>query len=215
MSKTGPRKTVRVVKERDFEPQHLLIHIARCALEDAEKKVPGWGNQQFIAIAFSALAIEAMANSFGQRLITRWVDFESSSPIAKLRIICAELKIQPDWAREPWGTVLWLVKFRNKIAHAQPESVVYDKEFPIEECSKTFHDSPPSKLEAQATLANARRAVKNTNEIHRIFLSKLKPGQHPSLFSDGFSARTANNLTRARSPRRVAPLPSAVGAESL
>ena len=65
MNKTSPHKMIRVIKKRDFEPQYLLIHITQCALEDAEKKVPGWVNQQFIAITFSALAIEAMANSFG------------------------------------------------------------------------------------------------------------------------------------------------------
>jgi len=142
MSKTNPDKMIRVIKERDFQPQHLLIRIAECALDDAEKKIPGWVNQQFIAITFSALAIEAMTNSFGKKLIPRWNDFGTSSPIAKLRIICAELKIEPDWAREPWETILWLVKFRNKIAHAQPESVVFDKEFPIDQYPKTFYDIP-------------------------------------------------------------------------
>jgi len=96
MNKQKTSKRVRVQKKRDFEPQHLLVQVAEVALEDAQKKIPGWKNQELVAITFSALALEALANSFGNKLVSRWNDFESSSPIAKLRIICSELGISPD-----------------------------------------------------------------------------------------------------------------------
>ena len=46
MNASKASKRVRVQKKRDFEPQHLLLHIAEIALEDAQKKVPGWKNQE-------------------------------------------------------------------------------------------------------------------------------------------------------------------------
>ena len=194
MNKPKASRKIRVQKTRDFEPQHLLMHIAATALEDAQKKIPGWKNQELVAITFSALALEALANSFGSKLVSRWNDFESSSPIAKLRIICGELGISPDWSKGHWGTALWLVSFRNKIAHARPQPVTYDKIISEEKFNRTFHDMPSSDLENQVNLGNARQAVKAIIEIKWSFLSKikqLKPGKHSSLYSDGFSGNTA------------------------
>ena len=33
---------IRVQKQRDFQPQHLLMRVAENALEDAEKNIDGW-----------------------------------------------------------------------------------------------------------------------------------------------------------------------------
>ena len=190
MDKPKESKRVHVRKKRDFEPQHLLMHIAEIALEDAQKEVPGWKNQELVAITFSALALEALANSFGSKLISRWDDFESSSPIAKLRIICRELGISPDWSKGHWGTALWLINFRNKIAHARPQSVRYDKNMSAGKFKRTFHETPPSDLEQKVNLGHARQAVNAVVEIKWSFLSKLKqlkPGEHSSLYADDFS----------------------------
>ena len=194
MPKPRASRGVRVQKKRVFEPQHLLMRVAENALEDAERKIPGWKNQEIIAVTFSALALEALANSFGCKLISRWDDFESSSPIAKLRIICAELGISADWSTGHWGTALWLVSFRNKIAHARPQPITYDEIVSDEKFRRTFHDEPPSNLENQVNLGNAKRAVRAVDEIKWTFLSKLKalkPGEYSSLYSDGFSGNTA------------------------
>ena len=194
MTKPRASKGIRVQKKRDFEPQHLLMHIAEIALEDAQKKIPGWKNQEIVAITFSALALEALANSFGSKLVSRWDDFENSSPIAKLRIICGELGISPDWSKGHWGTALWLVNFRNKIAHARPQLVTYDKIISNEKFKRIFHDSPPSDLESQVNFGNAKQAVNAVTEIKWDFLSKLKalkPGKHSSLYAGSFSGNAA------------------------
>jgi hypothetical protein len=194
MTKPRASRGIRVQKKRDFEPQHLLMHVAEIALEDAQKKIPGWKNQELVAITFSALALEALANSFGSKLVSRWDGFDSSSPIAKLRIICEELGISPDWSKGHWGTALWLVNFRNKIAHARSQPVKYDKIISDEKFKRTFHDAPPSDLESQVNLGNAKQAVNALTEIKWEFLSKLKvlkPGKHSCLYSDGFSGNTA------------------------
>lgn len=194
MNASKASKRVRVQKKRDFEPQHLLLHIAEIALEDAQKKVPGWKNQELVAITFSALALEALANSFGSKLVSRWDDFESSSPIAKLRVICNELGISPDWSKGHWATALWLITFRNKIAHARPQSVRYEQIMSAGKFKRTFHEVPPSDLERQVNLGHARQAVNAVVEIKWSLLSKLKrlkPREHSSLYSDYFSGNAA------------------------
>ena len=180
---------IRVQKQRDFQPQHLLMRVAENALEDAEKKIDGWKNQEIIAITFSALAIEALANSFGNILIPNWINYESLNPIEKLEIICEELEIIPDWSKGYWGAILWLAKFRNDIAHAQPQPIPpYDKILSVKKFNYSFHqEQPDSDLEKQITLGNARRAVKAVSEIKWVFLSKDKCKRFSSLYSDGFS----------------------------
>ena len=55
---------------------------------------------------------------------------------------------------------------------------------------------PPSDLEAQVNLANAQRAVNAVVEIKWSFLAKMKrlrPMEHSSLYSDGFSGITTKD----------------------
>lgn len=183
---------IRVQKERDFEPQHLLMRVAENALEDAEKKIDGWKNQEIIAITFSALAIEALANSFGSKLNLNSDAFEKNSPILKLEIICKELEIALDWNKEHWATIWWLSNFRNKIAHPQPQSVSCDEILSLKKFHYTFHQElPPSDLENEITLGKAQSAVKAVREIKWLFLSKDKCKRFASLYSDGFSGKAS------------------------
>jgi hypothetical protein len=180
---------IRVQKQRDFEPQHLLMRVAENALVDAENKIPGWKNQEIVAITFSALAIEALANSFGSKLKLCSDDFKSGSPVKKLEIICAELEITPDWSNGHWAAIWWLANLRNEIAHAEPQPLIpYDKILSSDRFHHFFHEElPSSTLENEMTLGNARRAVNAVAEIKWIFLSKNKCKQFSSLYSDGFS----------------------------
>jgi hypothetical protein len=111
-------------------------------LESAELKTPGWLYYELTAITFSALSLEAPTNSFGEKFVARWYDYESSSPIAKLRIICSQLNVEPDFEKEPWAATLWLLKSRNKVAHARPESINFDKTMTDEDFQKICFEFP-------------------------------------------------------------------------
>ena len=185
-------KKIRIRKERDFKPHHFLIYAADIGLAHAEevtkeeRGISIWTPHELTAIIFSAFALEAIGNSFGEKLVKRWKDFEGSSPIAKLRIVCAELNIDPDFGSEPWATALWLVTFRNGVAHAKPNFIKTDDMVPVSEY--TFwhlHSDPLSEIEKQITLENARRAVKAIREILDQFYLKIKPEERGSLFFDG------------------------------
>jgi hypothetical protein len=58
-----------------------------------------------------------------KKFICRWDDdFESAKPIAKFRPVCEHFQLKPDFEQEPWSVALWLLWFRNKVAHARPTS---------------------------------------------------------------------------------------------
>ena len=185
-------KKFRVQREREFAPHHILYGAAQIALENAELKTPGWLYYELTAITFSALSLEALTNSFGEKLVTRWCDYESSSPIAKLRIICSRLGVEPDFEKEPWATTLWLVKFRNKVAHAKPESINFDETMTDEDFQKIRFEFPQSKLEMQISLANAKRSVFAIVEIMNLFYPKLTLDEKNGLYFDGYSGSTSS-----------------------
>jgi len=197
MQANNQPEKIGIRKERDFKPHHLLIYAARVGLEDAEKVtkeekgVSTWTPHELTAITFSAFALEAIANSFGGKLVKRWQDFENSSPIAKLRTVCAELNIEPDFSGEPWATALWLVRFRNGVAHAKPNFIKTDEIVPASEYNFWhLHSNPPSEIEKQITLENARRAVGAIQDILDQFYLKIKPEERGGLFFESFSGST-------------------------
>ncbi len=100
----------------------------------------------------------------GDRIVPDWRDFEALNPNAKLRLLCERLGIAYDKTEEPWGTVRWLVKLRNTIAHAKPESVRDEYIVAREEHDGTSR-RPLSQLEQQLTLDNAKRALNATEEV--------------------------------------------------
>lgn len=143
------------------------------ALESAEEKKPGYSYYQMIAITFAALAIESLGNSFGKQFIERWDDFETASPIAKLRIVCQHLNIKINFNKKPWSTVLWLITFRNKIAHARSEMINFDEEMTDNKFDKIRYDFPLSKFEKELSLPNAKRAVSSIKIIKEMLLKRL------------------------------------------
>ncbi len=183
---------VRVQRDRDFAPHHILLGSANMALESAENKEPGWLYHELIAITFSALALEALTNAFGERLVERWKDFESASPIAKVRMLAQKLEIEVNFAEEPWSAVLWLVKFRNSVAHAKPEAVKFDEIMTREEFEARRREYPKSKFELGISTANARRAVNTVESILDSFCEKVPPEDLRGLICDSFSGTASS-----------------------
>ena len=95
-------KNYSVKTERFYSAHHVLLRIAKDNLSKAETKARGWSDWQFTAITLSSLAIEAICNAVGEKVIDNWSDFESCSPIAKARLICEHLDIDYDVSKEPW-----------------------------------------------------------------------------------------------------------------
>jgi hypothetical protein len=75
---------LRVQRERDFSPHHVLLGAAYTALKDAEAKRSGYFNYELACITFSALALEALGDAFGEKFIPRWEDFQKCQPYCQV-----------------------------------------------------------------------------------------------------------------------------------
>ena len=165
----------------------MLLHAARLALKSAEPKQPGWFNQALAALTFSAFAIESMGNTFGERIIPGWEDFERLNPYAKLRLLAERLDVPYNKEKDPWVALRWLSKFRNAIAHPKPEPITEDKIIDETEYEKRLFEAPKSKLERYITIPNASRSVKALEQIKKMLCDKLEPEDFYALASDRWS----------------------------
>jgi len=184
-------KKLEVQRDRHFHAYHQLLDAARIALKDAENERPGFYYYQMIAITFSALALESIVNSFGKQFIDRWDDFETANPIAKLRVVCSHLKQAVNFEKEPWATVIWLMQFRNKIAHAKPELIQLNEVMTEKECEQLLYQPPKAKLEKNITLAGAKRAVSAVESIKDILCNKLSAKETRGLLCDSWAGSSS------------------------
>jgi hypothetical protein len=101
------------------------------------------------------------------------------------------LRVEPDFKEEPWSATLWLVKFRNKVAHAKPESVKFDKTMTEEDLRKIQFEFPRSKLEMQINLESAKRSVSAIDQILELFYPQMTQDGKYHLYANGFSGMTS------------------------
>lgn len=163
----------------------VLFTIVNCKCSGHHKK-PGWFYSQLITITFCALSIEAIGNAFGKRFVERWSDFESSSPIAKLRILCEHLNIEVNFDEEPWSSAVWLVRLRNKIAHAKPQIINVNIVMSRDEYDKKRGEEPKSKIEDQISLDNAIKAFEVVERIKNILCDNIPAEEQLGLRSDAW-----------------------------
>lgn len=181
-------KTVRVQKERHYTAHHAFHDIAYTALKNAEMPKNQQRHQPLVCMIFCGLTLEAVANAFGERLVENWDDFENASPIVKLRTIFSTIGVSWNGKQEPFATVIWLVRFRNKVAHAKPESIRTDAMMTDLEFRARQYDPPVSKLESHVSLENAQRAMKQVHALMRLLIDNTPPEKWHGLVADGYTA---------------------------
>jgi len=181
---------VQATRERPFSAHHMLLGAATMSLEDAEQKKPGHFYSTLISLTMASLAVEALCNAIGERVIEDWQDFESSSPKAKVRTLCRELGLEYQSQGEPWATVIWLGKFRNKIAHAKPERVSESYTWTRDEYEKKDGLKPESKLEKEVTLGHAKRAVEQVTQLKYLLCKNVPAEKAFGLAADMWSGST-------------------------
>ncbi len=187
---TSRTHVFRRVQERHYSAHHTLLRVARFELGKAERKEDGWFDSTFVVLTFSALAIEALSNAIGDRVIPEWKDFESANPLAKVRLIAERLDLQYSPDSEPWRTIRWLGKFRNLVAHPKPEAILNDQAITDREADNRPFDPPKSKLERQVTIGNAKRAFEAVEKAKLLFCEKIPVEKRFGLFSDGWLTKT-------------------------
>ena len=177
-------------QERDFSGHHMLLRVAKSELAEAEKNKLGRIDRCLVAMTFSALACEALANAIGERIVDSWNDFESLSPKAKIRMLSERLGLPYLSSAQPWLGIHELAKFRNLIVHAKPEKVIEKKSITEEEYNSNHIEVPLSKLEKQITVGNARRAIEAVEAIKTMLFDKLQLENKLGIWSDGWSGST-------------------------
>ena len=186
-------KTLVRTQERYFCPHHLLLCAANRSQTAAQSlsseggRSPGFFFDNLATITFSAFAIEAMCNAFGERLIADWKTHEWKSPVDKLSLVANAAKAPYDSKVEPWASAEWLFELRNKIAHAKPKKL-NTVEYLTPQQARA-HDFkvvfPKSPLERRISDNNAQRALNVAERIRDILGSKLSHDLRFELAIDG------------------------------
>jgi hypothetical protein len=184
-------------QEREFFAHHMLLHAADRQIEEAQASEVGQFNKCLSAIILCSLAIEALANAVGSRVVSNWESFERLSPLEKLDSLVKELTISRDQSKEPWSAVKQLVRFRNDIAHPKPEPIIEKKILPEVALEKTLFDIPKSRIEREITIGNARRAHKAVSDLKAILADALPSEKRFGIYVDAWSGST-----RLLSPER-------------
>ncbi len=174
------------VRERYYSAHNSFLHIATLELELAKPGMVGEFNHALTSIMMSALAVEAIANAIGERVLEDWTDFESSSPYAKLRLIAERYDLKPSAQTEPWSTVKWLCRLRNRLAHAKPERVRETSEVSQSDFENRDIRPPQSKLEREMSEENARRALDAVERMKHTICDVLPAEMKLGLVSDAW-----------------------------
>lgn len=188
---TSCARDFRRVQQRHYSAHHTLLCVAEFELAKAEQKEADWFDSTFVALTFSALAIEALSNAIGDRIVPDWKDFETASPLAKVRLLAERLGLPYSSNDEPWRTICWLGKFRNLVAHPKPEAIRNDQFITEGDANKRSFDPPKSKLEHLVTVGNAKRAFEAVEKAKILLCDKIPTEDRFSLSSDGWSTSTS------------------------
>ena len=128
-------------KERHFLPIEMFLDSARKVVAKIKAdNSPLWPDLMAAASLLS-LSLEALVNSLGPHLVDDFEDFDSASPVAKLRIIYEKVGFDFDKSRQPIADIRELARFRNKIAHAKYKKLTYTSErLPLCEAQRLLRD---------------------------------------------------------------------------
>jgi hypothetical protein len=180
------REKMVVRKRRFYSAHHTLLRIARECVVGAREKRLGWRDDEFVAVVMSCLAIEAICNAFGEKVVDGWGDFESSRPAAKLRVICARLGVDYQKDLDPWKTLRWMQTLRNEIAHPKLEFVEKTESMSLMEYEQRERSAPLSKIEAKITLESAQKSLLAVEKVLEILGEKLSEEDRFDILHDSW-----------------------------
>jgi hypothetical protein len=165
-----------IQSRRHFSAHNTLLGAASRYLQAAEQNERFCHDGDLVALVMTALALESLCNTAGELIIPDWKDFETSSPRAKTRLLCERLGITYDKQQEPFASLVWLMKFRNKIAHAKPEALLEEATVTQDQYNAVMAGhGPQSSLEKQISHDSARRALRAIEQFQEMLYEKL-PG---------------------------------------
>lgn len=189
----GTPQLFRNTEERTFFAHHMLLHAAGRAIEDAAASEIGRFNHCLSAMVLTSLAVEALANAVGSRVVGDWSTFEPLRPHEKIQVLADTLGIGRDLSKEPWTTIQYISGFRNDIAHPKPEAISKESVLPEVALQKAAFRAPRSKMEREITLGNARRMHAAVLELKGILTDAMPDGSKFGIYADMWHGSTVAN----------------------
>lgn len=183
-----PRR-IRLTQEREFFAHHMLLRAANMNLDEATKSALGRFDRCLATMVFSALAVEALANAVGCRVVSNRATFERLNPSEKVDTLIQSLNIRRDARKPPWPALRFLAGFRNDIAHPKPERIAKVRVLPESVFNTTFPDPPLSKLEREITLGNARRVLEAVQGLKGLLTDAMPAKKRFGIHADASSGR--------------------------
>lgn len=180
--------TIRVKTQRRFNPHLLLMRGAYHLLGRAEERPDGWYYEWLGALTLSALAIEAIGNSYGQVLIphwSRWARRQRRSPIQKLERVARSRGITPDFGEPPWLTIRKLKKFRDSVAHANRNHLIVEQDRTLSDYQAIMYAPLESTLEKTITEEFARESYEAVQRVLDMLNQTLTDKERYELRCDG------------------------------
>jgi hypothetical protein len=184
--------TAKVVQERVFLPYELYIDSARHFVGELDRKEYVSWYDLAAAVTLLALSIEAIANTIGEHAIDDFKDFESSSPKAKIRLICEALSIKFDRTKPPFADVIELLRIRNQLAHPKFQRLKYEsKEMSLTAAQKHYREvgEPLHDIEKALTPEMAKKSLTAVSALAVSFHTAMQPrllgGSSKRLIIDG------------------------------
>jgi hypothetical protein len=181
----------KVERTRYYKPYRDLMAAAYHALGNAKEGRPGSHYHQLTVIIFSALAVEAVANTFGEELIKDWQDFDRIKTYKKLKLVSDNLGVYYDEGFEPWSSVRWLFSVRNRLVHGRPQVVNFNKVLNKVQLDAFARTAPKSNIEKEISLKNSERAFGAVNSILDLFIESLPEKDHHRFKGDGLTESTS------------------------
>jgi len=117
-------------------------------------------------------------NSTGPHLVPDFGDFESASPIAKLRIIHEQVGLEFDKSSKPIADILELARFRNKMAHPKFKKLTYVSEkLPLEKAQQLLRDESLTLHDLEKTISPeaVRRWLGAISQVASVLIERLEP----------------------------------------
>ena len=185
-------KLLRRSQRREFFGHHMLLHAAELQLREAAQSEAGRFNCCLGAMVMTSLAVEALVNAVGSRVIDDWHSFERLKPQEKLERLQEQLLFVHEPTKKPWTVLRYLAGFRNDIAHAKPQAVEETKRFTESAAGKFMFQTPLSTLEKEITLGNAKRSLEAVQALKGIFTDALPVELRFGIYADAWSHSTSS-----------------------
>ena len=170
--------TAKVVQERVFFPYTLFLDSAQHFCDEMMRKEYVSWYDLLAAVTLLALSVEALANTIGELIVPDFKDFESSSPKAKIRLICERAGVPFNRNETPLVEVIQLLRVRNQLAHPKYQPLRYEsKAMPLKEAQSHYRELGDvlHDIEKSLTPEMAYKALNAVINLEQMLRATLSP----------------------------------------